>query len=576
MDRAKTIRARWEELDGDRAVFKTHWQQVSNYLHPERATYIVERAPGQKAMAWVYDETPLWAVDQFANGLHGFLTSTDVQWFGLHADDDRINQDYDCRAWLDAVAAAMYGIFSGTKHTFASQSHELYQDLGVIGTGVMAQLDSPRNGMTFQTRHLKECVVAENEEGRIDTVIRRFELTAKQAVQQWGPDAGPSVGKAIDDDKLDKKFWFLHRVTPRLARDPERADARNKPFESVYVAEADDHEIAESGFDEFPFHVPRFAKSTNEIYGRSPGMRALPSIKMLNEMAKTVLKAAQKIIDPPLMVPDDGFMVPIKTLPGAINYYRAGLRPTDRLQPLQTHGDIPIGREMLNDYRQLILRAFYVDWFIMPSDMTDPAGDGKGITATFTNQQRQEKMRQASPMVARLQGEFLGPLIDRTFGMLWRKSKAMRFGPGSPFPAPPEKLKGQPIHPEYLSPLAIAQQTSELQAVEGLIQTALGLTQIDPTAARPIDAEAILRLRSRLTNAPAVALKSPERVQAEIQAEAARQRQAEQAAQAQQLAGAAKDGSGALQNLASMNAQASALGVRGQGLALPQPAQAAA
>ena len=78
-------------------------------------------------------------------------------------------------------------------------------------------------------------------------------------------------------------------------------------------------------------------KASNEIYGRSPAMTALPDVKMLNEMSKTTIKAAQKQVDPPLLVPDDGFLLPVRTVPGGLNFYRSGTR--DRIEPLNI-GDL--------------------------------------------------------------------------------------------------------------------------------------------------------------------------------------------------------------------------------------------
>lgn len=59
--------------------------------------------------------------------------------------------------------------------------------------------------------------------------------------------------------------------------------------------------ISESGFQEFPYIVPRFLKATGETMGRSPAMTALPDVKMLNLMSKTIIQAAQKQIDPPFL-----------------------------------------------------------------------------------------------------------------------------------------------------------------------------------------------------------------------------------------------------------------------------------
>jgi hypothetical protein len=546
----------WETKNGARGVWLTHWQDLSNFLLPIRADYITQRTPGQKLMQYIYDSTPLWALEQFAAGLHALLTSPTLPWFGLKCMDDRMNADGANMAWLQDAGDRMYSIFNGPTHNFASQSGELYLDIGSIGTAVMAELESHRSGILFSTRHLKECCLAENEEDRIDTCVRRWDYTAKQAVQAWGKEAGPNVLKAYDE-RPEALFSFIHSVKPRHLRDVNRADGRNKPWESVYVSVADRTVISESGFNEFPYHCPRFSKKASEIYGRGPGMINLPDIKMLNAMVMTVLKAAQKVVDPPLQLPDDGFMVPIKTTPGGLNFYRAGSQ--DRIEPLETKGQVQLGVEMVNALRQQIIRGFYVEWMSMPSDVTDPQSAGKGVTATYVLQNRDEKMRLMSPMLARLQSEFLGPLIDRTFAIMWRHSLARRFGPDAMFSRPPPSLSGAKLRVEYISPIAIAQRSSQLDVISRLVQTAIALMQLDPQAAQVVDAEGIIRLTGKLLNAPAGALKSVADVQQARAQTAQQQADQQQQLQAAGMAKTAKDGSAAVGNMAAAGVPPQAL-----------------
>ena len=435
---------------------------------------------------------------------------------------------------------------------FASQSQELYEDLGSIGTAVMAVLESPRNGILFSTKHLRECVIAENEEDRVDQLTRRWQWTAKQAIQAWGDQCPDQIQKTYET-KPEEKFWFLHHVGPRMQRDETQSNWRNKAFESIYVAEAAGKVLSEGGFDEFPYIVPRFAKGTGETYGRSPGMTALPDIKMLNSMAKTVLQNAQQQVDPPLQLPDDAFLMPISVQPGARNTYRMGSR--DKVEPIQTGSNIPLGIEMLNTLRQQIMRVMMVDFMMMPSDMTDPLSAGKGITATYTLQQRDEKMRMLSPILARAQAEFLGPLIDRTFAIMWRRSAAVGFGTGSMLARPPASLSGVSLAVDYVSPIAVAQRSSQLDGVQRLVQSAMSIAQIDPTVIHTLDADAILRLTAKDLNTPSLALRTPDQVAA-IQQQAAQAQQAQaQAAQMQSLASTAKDGAGAVAQLAQVAQQ---------------------
>jgi hypothetical protein len=191
----------------------------------------------------------------------------------------------------------------------------------------------------------------------------------------------------------------------------------------------------------------------------------------------------------------------------------------------------------------------------MPVDPEDPASEGKGSTATYWLQRRDKEMMMISPMLSRQQAEASGPLIDRVFAIGWRRSKARRFGPGSPFPPPPAALSGVPLRVEYVSPIALAQKSTQMDGVTRLMQLQAQLKQMDPGSGIILDGEAILRIAGRDFNAPAAVLKSAETLQQEAQAKAeAEQAMANHAALAN-VASAAKDGSAALKNVADVTGE---------------------
>ena len=223
------------------------------------------------------------------------------------------------------------------------------------------------------------------------------------------------------------------------------------PFASVYLEASSGDELSVSGFREFPFVVPRYLKASHEIYGRSPAMTALPDVKMLNEMSKTTIKSAQKQVDPPLLVPDDGFILPVRTVPGGLNFYRSGTR--DRIEPLNIGANTPLGLNMEEQRRNSIRNAFYVNQLMMQS--------GPQMTATEVIQRNEEKMRLLGPVLGRLQSELLKPLIDRAFALILRKKL---------FAEAPAFLSGKDIEIEYVSPLAKAQKSTELSSIMRAIE----------------------------------------------------------------------------------------------------------
>jgi len=308
-------------------------------------------------------------------------------------------------------------------------------------------------------------------------------------------------------------------VTPRTERIVERLDAINKPIASIYIDPEDKIILSESGFDEMPYVVPRFLKASFEHgYGRSPAMTALADTKMLNKMSETVIRAAQLQIHPPLMVPDDGFISPVRTIPGGLNFYRAGTR--DRIEPLNIGSNNPLGNDMLEQRRTQIRAAFYVDQLIL--------GNAPGMTATEVIQRTEEKMRLLAPAVGRLQAELLSPLIDRVYNILARKKA---YAPA------PEFMQNNQIDIEYVSPLAKAQRSGDVQSAMQLFQFLAPLMQIDPSVVDYIDLDGLASHIIKVTNVPATVVRGQNEV---AQLRAQRQQQMQQQQQMEQQAMAAE------------------------------------
>src|SRR5690606_8258094 len=122
--------------------------------------------------------------------------------------------------------------------------------------------------------------IAEDDAGAIDTVYRRCRWTARQAAMRFGEDKlSKTIRDALKQEReQDKRFDFWHIVEPRKERDARR---RELPILSLYIEAESKHEIEEGGFHELPYVVPRWETAADEVYGRSPGMLALPDARTL-------------------------------------------------------------------------------------------------------------------------------------------------------------------------------------------------------------------------------------------------------------------------------------------------------
>jgi len=495
---------RYKTLQSQRSNWEKHWQELADFMLPRKADITKKRTQGDKRTELIYDGTAIHAVELLASSLHGMLTSPSTPWFSMRYRDPGLQRDDAANEWLELCMDQMYQHFN--RSNFQQEIHELYYDLVVFGTGAF-YVSAEADGLRFACRHIAEICISEDPDGRVDTVYRKFKLSARAIAMQFPEATLPrTVAKDLEDDPY-KEHEVIHAVFPR--GEAKGRLAKQKPVASVYYL-ADNRELlSEGGFDEFPFMCPRFVKDSVSMYGRSPAMTALPDVKMLNKMSEITIKAAQKQIDPPLMVPDDGFMMPVRTTPGALNFYRSGTR--DRLEPLNIGANNPLGLNMEEQRRNAIRQAFYVDQLLL--------GQGANMTATEVLQRNEEKMRLLGPVLGRLQAELLQPLISRSFALLLRAGL---------LPAPPEELQGQDIDIEYVSPLAKAQKLTDLQAMLRGFEILLQVSQVAPVTDY-LDGDAMVQYLVETAGLPARVIRGTAEV------EEVRRQQAEQAAMQQQM-----------------------------------------
>jgi len=242
-------------------------------------------------------------------------------------------------------------------------------------------------------------------------------------------------------------------------------------------------------------------------------MVALPEIKVLNKMVEVMLKAAQKQVDPVLMVPDDQVSLgTIRTAPGSINYYRSNSR--DRIEPLLIGANNQLGITMENQRRESISKTFHVDQLLIATN--------RNMTATEVMERNSEKMRILGPVLGRLQSELLQPLIIRVFNVMLRKNL---FSPA------PQILQQQEIHIEYVSPAALAQKSQEIQSIMRALEIFGSVSQIVPITDY-LDENGLVKHIVSTLQLPAKLIKSDAEVAQMREQKAA---QAQQQAEQQQL-----------------------------------------
>ena len=244
------------------------------------------------------------------------------------------------------------------------------------------------------------------------------------------------------------------------------------------------------------------------------------------------LKAWAKAIDPPLLVQDDGVIGRVRMTPAGITV----IRNDGAVKPLQIGTNWQITDLKENQLRTAIRQAYYSDQLQLQ--------EGPQMTATEVQVRYELMQRLLGPTLGRFQSEFLNPLIERVFGIMYRAGALMK---------EPDIIQGTKIDVEYLGPLARSQRMEESVAIERLYSLAMNIAQIDPAIMDNIDHDEAVRLRGKLLGVPKTVLRGKDDVD-NMRTMRAEQAQMAQMAQEQQALGKAqKDQAQAAKILADPN-----------------------
>jgi hypothetical protein len=496
--KAQAILDRLPPMISRRSTWNTHWQEIIDYVMPDRSPITHEGTPGAKRTGKIYDDTAGDALDLAAAGLSGKMTNEAMPWFEIGTQDPDLEAIDEVAAWCDDATQTMHDALHDSN--FYLEIFTVYQDILGFGTACLYTEAGLIKDLSFQARAVGECYFAENKDGIIDTNYRPFKYTARQIEQEWPGKASGDVREALKDSP-DKEFEILHAVFPRTDREAMKIDSRNKPWASVYLETKSGNILEEEGYDEFPYAVPRFKKRSREIYGHSPAMRALPDIKMLNQMCRTSLRGAQKAVDPPVQAPNEGYILPLRTGPGGANYNANWAKQGSDIKAIDAKSDVRLGLEMENQRREAIKNKFYWNLWLLP--------ESPQKTATEILERIDQSTKILGPILGRITRELLVPTVNRVFNILFRNGR---------FRTLPEALAryaGDDILKiRFISPIAKAQKLYQAQAVNNAMMFLGPVADRYPEILDRFNPDELADLAIDLFGVPTRVLRTDDRVEA--------------------------------------------------------------
>jgi hypothetical protein len=448
---------RKQELWNERSSHISHWRELSETQQPRGGRFFTSDVnKGGKRHNHIFDETATWALRTLAAGMMSGVTSPARPWFKLALPDKDLMEAGAVKTWLHQTAELMRAIFAAS-NTYRTL-HTIYEELGLFGTGATVLLPNFDTVIHHYPMTVGEYAIANDEMGNVDTLVREFKMTVHQMVERFGLAAvSESVRNMHSMGKLHTWVDVVHLVEPRQQRDVTKADNKNMRFKSCYFEPAacgENKWLSESGFKRFPALCPRWSVTGNDVYGASPGMDVLGSVKQLQHQQLRKAQAIDYQVNPPIGVPTAMKNQAVNRLPGGVSYIdTAG---TSKIESLfNVNLNLQHLREDILDVRDRIRTGYYADLFLMLANDTR-----SNVTATEVAQRHEEKLLMLGPVLERLHNELLSPMIDLAFDYCSRAGI---------LPPPPPELQGMELNVEFISVLAQAQRAVAAQGMDRLL-----------------------------------------------------------------------------------------------------------
>lgn len=511
----KTILARVASLKDGRAELETEWQEYADTYVPGTQSFTSSSKPWKPISAIAaYGKD---AAQTLTSQLFSGLVSPGTKWFHFVPEDSKTVLDKQAQTYLETLSQRVLNVFAGTGSNFSGQIHEALMSMVVFGPSSIFVENNFGTDISFHSLPLSQIYIGENNKHQIDSIVRCFKFTAKQAVQAWGKKVHAKILKAYHDNP-EEVFEFV-----QCSWENKKSKSNKDKYVSYYVDIANQHIIQTRYKAYFEFVTARWAKFAGELYGHGQGKLAQTVMRGITHIRLENLKSLEFANNPVMFTADDGVLIPETIRPGSqVPGAISSMDGQRRIEMWTPGANNQAGIQMFQQEIGLLQSLFFLDKIALPRDATRR-------TAFETAAIQQEQIRFLAPFISRIENELLKPLTEVVMTMLTENGE---------FEDAPESIKDMDLKVEFLSPLARLMKMEDVRAEQQFLQTVLPVLQFDPNQAAKIRFEKVIEDAQKGTGAPADILRSDEEMQAiaqQQQAQAQQQNQMQNALQASEI-----------------------------------------
>ena len=553
----KRVHALRDEFEND--GWRAHFLELQRFLMNRRGRYLksadYEPRQGGKQNDEINNGSPEEAVHTASAGMMGGFTSPSVPWFVLKPADPDMAKNKAAINYLWRQQERMYDVFARSNWYQALPT--VYEELTVFGTAAM-RMDSHPTRTIHCTQHTAgSYYLANGPDGFVDTVVYRYPRTVRQLRRLYGEDVLSSeVRNKIKNDELDHYVKCVNIIELNEGRDRNYGDWRGMKYRSITMEENSKDEegvLKIGGHEIFPVVTPRTSRRSDDVYGSSRGMRALPDARQLQVNELRGGEALLKMLRPPLNVPNAKMRATVTA--GQANVYRGN--NSDAIRPTFTVAGFPYGENedkiaKLEARMKNTLGATAFQQF----ETLDATGNHQ-MTVPEVMERRSEKLALLGPTHQSVHTELLHPAITNAWYYM---------GLNNMLEAPPDGMQEMPLKVEFTSQLALSQRNMVTQGIELLASQVAAMEQSYPGSSDLFDSDAAIRHMAGGFLAPPDVIREEGAVEEIRQARAQAQQQAMQQEQMiAQAEVASKLGNANLGDGSALDVAAEAAGVQAPG-----------
>lgn len=516
----------------------TYWSKLAEYILPRRYHWLVTAnlmTRGNPINQAIIDGTAGLAKNICYTGMVDGLVPTTRPWFKLGLAISASEPDANVQKWLEIAEERLYIVLA--ESNFYDVMAQIAEDEVVFGTAPLICYEDVHDVCWFSNPCAGEYYLSVGGKNKVDTLYTEQTKTVEQLVDFFGLEACPRQVQELWEQgggSLQNEFVLCMAIEPNFDLAGRGRSKGSKvtvvkgpfPYRQVYWLRGVKTEkpLSKRGFRKKPFAAFRWATTSNDPYGRGPGMDALGDIVQLQIETRRKAEAIEKQVRPAMGADPKLKNEPASINPGHITYVDTENGKKGFWSLYDVKIDLSAMIEDLKEIAGRINRYFMTDVFMAITNMEGVQPRNNMEIAA----RKAEAMQRLGPVIGLWKTEIRG-ILERVFDIMDRRGL---------LPPKPKTARGLALKFDFLDMVTLAQLGAETAAMEETFRVGGQLSEAAKAAGLPdplrnMNLDKAFRTYAERMNFPAEDMHTPEEVAEQDQERAQAQQAKEMAAMPQ-------------------------------------------